>query len=30
VEKALRLEVTPMIGVVAGRTDGIAPGLWSA
>jgi hypothetical protein len=27
VEKALRLEVTPMIGVVAGRTDGIAPGL---
>jgi hypothetical protein len=25
--RALRLEVTPMIGVVAGRTDGLAPGL---
>jgi len=25
--KALTLEVTPMVGVVAGRTDGIAPGL---
>jgi hypothetical protein len=27
VGKAARLEVTPMVGVVAGRTDGIAPGL---
>jgi hypothetical protein len=25
--KALQLEVTPMVGIVAGRTDGVAPGL---